>query len=233
VDMDSARRSSSPPEDCLHSQHYANQFREPYLYSIWKEVYRADLFQEYSGQSLCLNQWLKEFNKTEKIEEGEALIRFMGSQQSRFLCGYECFLPKNKSMNDDSFLLARAKKNLPKIDCLGTTEQLFDLIPQLKVHLRWLPVGSKIGLKQTREVPIVNWMKNQNPFLRTIAEQIWRSTRWLLRLQKRKEYRQNSVYSRSKMLDDCSCVPLSSKTMTYYATLHSKLRKEILVLFRL
>jgi hypothetical protein len=88
-----------------------------------------------------LKEWLREFNKTEKIEEGEAFLRFMGSQQARFLCGYECFLPKNKSMNHESYLLAKAKQNLPLVDAVGITERLNDIIPQLKLHLRWLPVG--------------------------------------------------------------------------------------------
>ena len=90
-----------------------------------------------------LKDWLKEFNRTTKIEEGEAFLRFMGSQQARFLCGYECFLPKNKSMNDENFLLSKAKQNLRKLDAIALSEKLADLIPQLKLHLRWLPVGFK------------------------------------------------------------------------------------------
>lgn len=89
-----------------------------------------------------LKEWLKEFNRTtDKVEPGEALVRFMGSQQCRFLCGYECFLPKNRSMNDPNYLFERAKENLLKLDAVGVTERMDELIPQLKFHLRWLPVG--------------------------------------------------------------------------------------------
>ena len=90
-----------------------------------------------------LNDWLKTFNKTRKVEEGEAFIRFLGSQQARYLCGYECFLPKTKSLNSERTLLSRAKANLPKIDGITVTDRMDDLIPQLKMHLRFLPVGFK------------------------------------------------------------------------------------------
>jgi hypothetical protein len=91
-----------------------------------------------------LMELIKQYNKTKVVEPGEALLKYMATQQVRFMCGYECFLPKNKTMNEPSVMLARALKNIRKLDAVGITSAMNDLVDQLKLHFRWLPTGFKV-----------------------------------------------------------------------------------------
>ena len=88
-----------------------------------------------------LNDMVKRFNRTEEVESGEALLRYAASQQTRFLCGYECMGPhaKGNETYTDAFMLKRALANLNKIDAIGITERLNELIPILRLHLEFVP----------------------------------------------------------------------------------------------
>ena len=96
----------------------------------------ADTTTRYTLQEL-----VKLYNSTEEIEPGEAIIRYSGSQQARFMCGYECLGPnafKNATFTEE-YMLNRALENLRKTDCVGVTDRLYALIDQLKLHLSWVP----------------------------------------------------------------------------------------------
>jgi hypothetical protein len=87
-----------------------------------------------------LNDLIKFYNATPEIEPGEARLRFGGSQQARFLCGYQCLGPSaEKGKYSEKELLNRARKNLQKIDALTVVDRLDELIPQLKLHLTFVP----------------------------------------------------------------------------------------------
>ena len=59
--------------------------------------------------NIPLSALIIRYNLTRKIEPGEALLRYSGSQQARFLCGFECMGPKveNKSQiyNESEYYL--------------------------------------------------------------------------------------------------------------------------------
>jgi hypothetical protein len=92
-----------------------------------------------------LNTWVKRFNSTPELEEGERLLRFHGSQQVRFMCGYECIGPNAWHNHTISlpYMMKRAVENLKKLDVIGLTEHLNDVIPQLRFHIPYLPGGFK------------------------------------------------------------------------------------------
>lgn len=88
-----------------------------------------------------LNNLIKIYNRTEKMEEGEFILRYSGTQQVRFLCGYECMGPnayKNETITLN-FMMERAIANLNKVDVVGITEELQKVIPQLKFHMNLVP----------------------------------------------------------------------------------------------
>ena len=87
-----------------------------------------------------LNKLIKMYNSTPELDEGERLLRYHGSQQVRFMCGYECMGPnalKNETMTLP-FMMQRAIANLKKVDVIGITEELNNAIIQLKFHLPFL-----------------------------------------------------------------------------------------------
>ena len=103
--------------------------------------------QKYFGSKVEVNKHtlknlVKEFNATQDvIEPGEKILRYSGSQQCRFMCGYECLGP-NSYKNDTftpEYMLQRALENLRKTDCVAVTDKLNDLIPQLRYHLTYIP----------------------------------------------------------------------------------------------
>lgn len=81
---------------------------------------------------------IKRYNSTrDVVEEGEALLRFAGSQQVRFMCGYECLGP-NAAHNQTitlGFMMQRAMENVDKLDMIGLTEELNECIRQVRFHL--------------------------------------------------------------------------------------------------
>ena len=90
-----------------------------------------------TGKSL--RELVKQFNATPEVEPGEAALRYAASQQTRFLCGFRCF-PGPRTLNgtrmrrpDD--MLPFARRNLLRVDALGVTDRLDDLITQLRFHM--------------------------------------------------------------------------------------------------
>jgi hypothetical protein len=105
-------------------------------YNLWREEPRS---LRVFGTT-PLNKLVKMYNSTPELEEGERILRFHGSQQVRFMCGYECMGP-NAYLNATMtlpFMMKRAIANLKKVDVIGLTEQLNDVIIQLKFHLPFL-----------------------------------------------------------------------------------------------
>ena len=89
------------------------------------EVWRKD------GERLDLSDLIRIYNATaEVVEPGEARLRFGGSQQARFLCGYDCMGPTAfKGPISEADLLARARHNLRRLSAVGRmalSNYLFD-----------------------------------------------------------------------------------------------------------
>jgi hypothetical protein len=120
-------------------------FREPVARAVSLHDYNLitigdskDSWEDaFKDEKESLSDSIKRFNRTQEIERGEALLRFAGSQQTRFMCGYACLGP-NVRGNDtytNEYMLKKAKVNLLKLDAVGVSERLDELIPQLKLHL--------------------------------------------------------------------------------------------------
>ena len=78
------------------------------------------------------------YNATATIERGEARLRSLGMQQTRFLCGYRCMGPmastfsQNRTGEEEGrFLLGLALRNLAEINAVGVLERFNELIPQV------------------------------------------------------------------------------------------------------
>ena len=121
-------------------------FREPisrivsyYDYSTTK--YHSDKWDQFpKGKSL--SEIIKRFNATVELEKGERILRYAGSQQARFMCGYRCMGPAAVGHPiPEEELLARALENLDLADVVGILERLGDVMPQLRLHLSWVPPG--------------------------------------------------------------------------------------------
>ena len=91
----------------------------------------------FGNVNLPLQDLIKKYDKTEQIENGERLIRYSGSQQARFLCGYKCMGPnaRGKTNISEEYILEHALQNLQRIDVLGVTERLDDILVPLRFHL--------------------------------------------------------------------------------------------------
>lgn len=103
-----------------------------------------------------LKNLIKEYNATtDVIEEGERVLRYSGTQQCRFMCGFECLGPnsyKNETFTPE-YLLERALENLRKTDCVAVTEKLNDLVAQLRFHLTYIP-GNVNGWQTQNKLPL-------------------------------------------------------------------------------
>ena len=97
---------------------------------------RAQQLFKSTGKSF--KELVKMYDATPEVEEGEVIIRYSATQQTRFLCGFRCFHPGeggNGTRLTDEQMLAQAKRNLVKVDALGVSERLGDLIVQLRWHM--------------------------------------------------------------------------------------------------
>jgi hypothetical protein len=97
--------------------------------------------EESSGAS-NFSALIARYYATEEVEPGEARIRALCMQQTRFMCGYRCMGPlvereQGDSINKDEVaeVLAQAKANLLKLDAVGVLERMNELIIQLKFQL--------------------------------------------------------------------------------------------------
>lgn len=118
-------------------------FRDPVARMVsWYDYNLYDIHEEravkvFGSLNKPLSAIVKQYNKTKQLEWGEKLIRYSGQQQSRFMCGYMCMGPiakGNKNLTEE-VVLKTALKNLAKLDVIGLTEELDEMIPQLKFHL--------------------------------------------------------------------------------------------------
>ena len=125
-------------------------FREPvsrivslHDYNLITIAAQKDKWEDSFRKGESFSDAIKRFNRTEEVEAGESLLRYAASQQTRFLCGYECMGPnvRGNETYTDAFMLRKAKANLRKLDVVGITERLDDLIPVLKMHLQLVPRG--------------------------------------------------------------------------------------------
>ena len=84
------------------------------------------------------------FNKTTEIEHGEFLLRYSGSQQARFMCGYQCLGPAGRAKTEEE-LLKRALENLkgPNMGAVGYLDRFADMLTVLRLHLKWVPPHQK------------------------------------------------------------------------------------------
>lgn len=88
-----------------------------------------------------LSQLVKHYNSTPEVEEGEFILRYSGSQQCRFMCGYECMGPNafhNATLTPE-YMCEQAKMKLAKTDVVGITEELNSVLHQLKFHTNIVP----------------------------------------------------------------------------------------------
>ena len=128
--------------------YYTTALREPIsrvlsLYLYQKEQRGLGKFKAAFPPSRNLSDLIVEFKQTTNIiEDGERLLKYACSQQTRFICGFECLGPAGKSLKVPE-MLAKAKENIYKIHSLGIVEQLNQLLLQLKTHVHWIP--RKIG----------------------------------------------------------------------------------------
>lgn len=104
-----------------------------------------------------LSSWIKKFNATDKLESGEMLIKYLCTQQTRFMCGYECLGPTQIEY-DSTLFLQKAMANLKQTDAVGILTERFDnLLTQLKIHLPFVPLtaakwpNENIGLKSEQK----------------------------------------------------------------------------------
>lgn len=123
---------------------YFTAIREPIsrmisYYDYNKKTRSTFKYRNAFGKGKALNELIIEFNSTKKMEFGERLLRYSGSQQTRFLCGYDCFGPTAKRISDEE-MLKRALKNLKRVDALTTLKNMNDLFLQLRFHTEIVPI---------------------------------------------------------------------------------------------
>lgn len=113
-----------------------------YDYNLQKLQVRRSI-QVFGSTGASLSTLVKRYYATKNVTEvGEMLLRYAGSQQTRFMCGYECMGPDvygHKDEMTEEYMLQRAKENLRKMDVVGITEKLDQLINLLRFHLTWVP----------------------------------------------------------------------------------------------
>jgi len=100
-----------------------------------------------------LSDLVKQYNATtDVVEPGEAILRYSGSQQCRYMCGYQCLGPnaRHNATFTPEYMLKKALENLQKTDCVAVTEHLNDLIDQLRFHLKWVPYTFRAWQEQNR-----------------------------------------------------------------------------------
>jgi len=135
-------------------------FREPV--SRIRSLYDYRLYKLNMFLRRNFSQQIVDFNATEEIEPGEARIRALCTQQTRFMylfclllplsqknlkqlicqqfrCGYKCMGPSAYVLakgltlaQEEHLVLAIAKRNLYTLDSIGILDHLNDLIPQLR-----------------------------------------------------------------------------------------------------
>jgi hypothetical protein len=128
--------------------------RNPFIFTVFREpvsrmisLYDYNLKsrhtdraqQSFGGKSL--SQWVVHFNSTPQVEHGEFLLKYSGSQQARFMCGFDCLGPAGRSKTEE-MLLQKALENLRDrvhTRAIGYLENFDDVLDQLRVHLRWVP----------------------------------------------------------------------------------------------
>jgi hypothetical protein len=149
--------------------------------------YEAHRLQRNSvaGHVHKLAQLVVRYNSTEKVEAGEARLKFMGMQQTRFLCGYRCFESPDGNSSSSAFsseglralagaMLGKAKQNLARVDAVAVLSRLNDLVPQLRFHL-----GSTLTPRSFQHWPHDNVLpEDQKSLLTKRAEDILRSWSW-------------------------------------------------------
>ena len=133
---------------------YIMNKRDPFIFTVFREpVSRCVSLYDYNlksrhtaraqqsfGTEHSMGWWIKKFNSTPEVEHGEFLLKYSGSQQTRFMCGYECLGPSGRHIKEPE-MLERALKNLrsSNMKAVGYLEKFEDIIEQLKVHLKWVP----------------------------------------------------------------------------------------------
>jgi len=72
------------------------------------------------------------YNATEEVEPGEKIIRGWATEQSKYLCGWECTGQK-PTITEPTEVLHRARENLKRTQAVGLAEELNKLIPQVSL----------------------------------------------------------------------------------------------------
>jgi len=118
------------------------------MYDMNNDKFKTDR-KHFANADISFSRLIKLYNSTtDVVEQGEKLLKIYANQQTKYLCGYDCF--GSQLMSEDA-ILSKAKTNMMNIGAIATLDDLNSLTTQLRASLPFLVPKTFSKLQRERE----------------------------------------------------------------------------------